>query len=330
MYGKASGSFKTNVSGLYQEVQLLADPADTTQQLRYTTHTDQGNDSTTYDLDKGTTLGLSLRGQVFETQDSKLTLSGSFIKQDYSVNYSQNFSGTDKQYSGIAHNDNNLQLTTTSTYAESGTLKDERTAYQLLGAFEKTLDENTKLTVFSGFKYTEVKNGVSQGLVTMMQHEIDHTDGDKYENTYFDPVGTDVSEFGKDEFTSIPLVIAVEHNFNERWTGRAAVSRDLYRNFKTSWTDDEFGAVLQPDAIPTPDANAQDQSTVGGPVTRYRTNAISGSYESTWANQPTTATIGLGYVRGNFNIDTVLGNDFFTQGVNNNGVFGAASLGYKF
>ena len=39
--------------------------------------------------------------------------------------------------------------------------------------------------------------------------------------------------------------------------------------------------------------------------------------------------IGVGYTLSNFTIDTVLGKDFFTNGTNN-GVFGAASLGYKF
>src|SRR5690554_1679110 len=323
LIGKASGAFKNYETVNDQRTQLFDDAGEQGQRIFETRSTAE---HINFELDYGLTLGLSLRGQVFKKEDSKLTMSFSYIKQAYSTKYSCNGISVAKEYSNDAAN--TLEETETDTLQESGTLKDERNAYQLLGAYEKALDDATTLTVFSGLRYTELKGGYSLAVVLENNSVVDHTNNDAFVNSY-DPVGLDESATGKAEFTSIPLVIAVEHSFNDRWVGRASVSRDLYRNYKDSYSEDEFNATLDPDAIPAPGATDQDQSTTGGPVKSAYTNSKGGSDQETWINQPTTAMVGVGYTRSNFTIDTVLGKEFFTAGTNN-GVFGAASLGYKF
>jgi|GEM_PF-5037979 len=316
LYGKASGSFKSN--GLNVEEQIQLQPDGTTQ-TQFTDETVRELDTNKYDLDKGETLALSLRGQLFETEDSKMTLSFAYVNQDYSANYSERFDGVAKEYEGTDVNNNDIQETYMYSEAESGKLIDKRAAYQLLGAYENQLDDATKLTVFSGLRYTELKHGISLADNGAEFEFVDHLDSSNNDSGIVPgTVGTNFSvNNGKDKLTSIPLVIAVEHSINDRWTGRASVSRDLYRNLKEDASDYDFNAQLNP-------TDSTEEY-----ATHLKTNANKLSYQETWINQPTTAMVGVGYTRSNFTIDTVLGKEFFTAGTNN-GVFGAASLGYKF
>ena len=316
LYGKASGSFKSNE--LYVEERIQLQPDGTTQ-TQFTDKTVRELDTNKYDLDKGETLALSLRGQLFETEDSKMTLSFAYVNQDYSANYSARFDGVAKEYEGTDVNNNDIQETDMSSGAESGKLIDKRAAYQLLGAYENQLDDATKLTVFSGLRYTELKHGISLADNGAEFEFVDHLDSSNNDSGIVPgTVGTNFSvNNGKDKLTSIPLVIAVEHSINDRWTGRASVSRDLYRNLKEDASDYDFNAQLNP-------TDSTEEY-----ATHLKTNANKLSEQETWINQPTTAMVGVGYTRSNFTIDTVLGKDFFTAGTNN-GVFGAASLGYKF
>src|SRR5690554_407072 len=316
LYGKASGSFKSNE--LYVEERIQLQPDGTTQ-TQFTDKTVRELDTNKYDLDKGETLALSLRGQLFETEDSKMTLSFAYVNQDYSTNYSGRFDDVTKDYEGSDVNNNDIQETDMSSGAESGKLNDKRAAYQLLGAYENQLDDATKLTVFSGLRYTELKHGISLADNGAEFEFVDHLDSSNNDSGIVPgTVGTNFSvNNGKDKLTSIPLVIAVEHSINDRWTGRASVSRDLYRNLKEDASDYDFNAQLNP-------TDSTEEY-----ATHLKTNANKLSYQETWINQPTTAMVGVGYTRSNFTIDTVLGKEFFTAGTNN-GVFGAASLGYKF
>src|SRR5690554_610627 len=316
LYGKASGSFKSNE--LYVEERIQLQPDGTTQ-TQFTDKTVRELDTNKYDLDKGETLALSLRGQLFETEDSKMTLSFAYVNQDYSTNYSGRFDDVTKDYEGTDVNNNDIQETDMSSGAESGKLIDKRAAYQLLGAYENQLDDATKLTVFSGLRYTELKHGISLADNGAEFEFVDHLDSSNNDSGIVPgTVGTNFSvNNGKDKLTSIPLVIAVEHSINDRWTGRASVSRDLYRNLKEDASDYDFNAQLNP-------TDSTEEY-----ATHLKTNANKLSYQETWINQPTTAMVGVGYTRSNFTIDTVLGKEFFTAGTNN-GVFGAASLGYKF
>lgn len=316
LYGKASGSFKSNALNIEERIQLLPDGTTQTQFVDETTRT---LDSNKYDLDKGTTLGLSLRGQLFETEDSKMTLSFAYVDQDYSTKYSERFDGVAKEYEGTDVNNNDIQETDMYSEAESGKLIDERAAYQLLGAYENQLDDTTKLTVFSGLRYTELKHGVSLSDNGAETEFVDHVDSSNNDSGIVPgTVGTNASyDNGKTKLTSIPLVIAVEHSINDRWTGRASVSRDLYRNLKSDASEYDFDAQLNPTD------STEDYAT------HLKTNANKLSEQETWVSQPTTAMVGVGYTRSSFTIDTVLGKEFFTNGTNN-GVFGAASLGYKF
>src|SRR5690554_207063 len=316
LYGKASGSFKSNE--LYVEERIQLQPDGTTQ-TQFTDETVRELETNKYDLDKGETLALSLRGQLFETEDSKMTLSFAYVNQDYSTNYSGRFDDVTKDYEGTDVNNNDIQETDMSSGAESGKLIDKRAAYQLLGAYENQLDDATKLTVFSGLRYTELKHGISLADNGAEFEFVDHLDSSNNDSGIVPgTVGTNFSvNNGKDKLTSIPLVIAVEHSINDRWTGRASVSRDLYRNLKEDASDYDFNAQLNP-------TDSTEEY-----ATHLKTNANKLSYQETWINQPTTAMVGVGYTRSNFTIDTVLGKEFFTAGTNN-GVFGAASLGYKF
>lgn len=316
LYGKASGSFKSNWLNVEEQIQLQPDG---TTQTQFTDETVRELDTNKYDLDKGETLALSLRGQLFETEDSKMTLSFAYVNQDYSANYSERFDGVAKEYEGTDVNNNDIQETYMYSEAESGKLIDKRAAYQLLGAYENQLDDATKLTVFSGLRYTELKYGISLADNGAEFELVDHLDSSNNDSGIVPgTVGTNFSEDnGKTKLTSIPLVIAVEHSINDRWTGRASVSRDLYRNLKADASEYDFDAQLNP-------TDSTEEY-----ATHLKTNANKLSYQETWINQPTTAMVGVGYTRSNFTIDTVLGKEFFTAGTNN-GVFGAASLGYKF
>src|SRR5690554_4962168 len=315
LYGKASGSFKSNGLNVAEQIQLQPDG---TTQTQFTDETVRQLETNKYDLDKGETLALSLRGQLFETEDSKMTLSFAYVNQDYSANYSERIDSVAKDYEGTDVNNNDIQETDMYSEARSRKLIDKRAAYQLLGAYENQLDDATKLTVFSGLRYTEIKHGISFAYNGAELEFVDHLDSSNNDSGIVPGVkGNYLENNGKTKLTSIPLVIAVEHSINDRWTGRASVSRDLYRNLKSDASESDFNAQLNP----TDPAEEY--------ATHLKTNANKLSEQETWINQPTTAMVGVGYTRSNFTIDTVLGKDFFTAGTNN-GVFGAASLGYKF
>lgn len=284
------------------------------------------------DIDDGTSFGLSLRYTVFNTQDSTLRLSGSFLTQDYSGEQTSSFR---EMITLWADDEDNAQLRTTERRRiKAGELVRENDQFTFIATYELRPQENTQISLSTGLIMTDTDRGFSSKVVEDIiilraQQDGLGLDAGQFQEFFRDTVGMQSRVDVENELFEIPLIIAAEHNFNERWTGRGSISRNLYRDLESTTTTFEYGAIQEPDAIDAPEADEENQSLQSGPERTVQTNRERMGNDETWINQPTQVRLGAGYQRGNFGIDTLIGKEFFTQG-NDNTLFAAANFTYNF
>lgn len=330
LIGQASGTRTRTESSLEQEYTLFIDDND--QQARRQTSEEEETTRDQLDIDDGTTFGLALRYTIWDNADSTLRLSGSFVSQDYTGEQTSTMRSDETFWDD--DEDNERQGTIESRLSRSGELVRENDQFTFLATYEMRPVEDTEISLSSGFVMSEMDRGFSGEIVENIT--TDRADQDNFQGLdegqfreTFGTVGMQAREDEERELLEIPLILAVEHNVNDRWTARGSISRNLFRDLETTTTEFEFAGTETPDAIDPPDADDENQSTQSGPARTVETNRERMGTGTTWIQQPTQVRLGAGYQRGNFGIDTLIGKEFFTQGTDNT-LFAAASFTYDF
>src|SRR5690606_33283794 len=104
------------------------------------------------------------------------------------------------------------------------------------------------------------------------------------------------------ESMNIPLIVALEHAFNERWTARASVSKDLFYSKETTKNEYAYDTRAaqgwqQPSGVTNHNQNQ------AGPNERVLLSSYSTKNEQVWGDS-TSVAAGVGYTRGGFTVDT--------------------------
>lgn len=292
----------------------------------------------TAEIDDGSSLGLSLRGLVMETDSSTLHASFLYSSQDYSgkLNSVRKKTTTTTNYdwaNSVNNADWDSKTTSTTTRTEderySGSNIDEREIIQVGAAFRTMLTESTAATAMLGFRMETQDGGyeltrtadVTNTKVAQVNPSSVNPNTDN--NVWNTDYGVTQKLTNSTEAMSLPFVLAAEHSFNERWTVRGSVSKDLYRSVEYTETNYTFNGVKQADAR-TPDTTgaARNTSTKVGQNQTVQDGATSKSEERTW-NTPTTVAFGVGYENQGVTVDTLLST------TNGESTFAGITMGYK-
>lgn len=336
LIGQASGEQMRSRSRDFTETAYGITTANAQKKRTNSARTETWKD--TAEIDDGMSLGLALRGLVMETDKSTLHASFLYSSQDYSgkLNSVRKRSTTDYTYAG----NNNINadadwnrvtstVTTTEDERYSGSNIDEREIIQLGAAFRTMLTESTAATAMLGFRMETQDGGyelsrtadVTNTKVAQVNPSSVNPNTDN--NVWNSGYGVTQKRTNSTEAMSLPFVLAAEHSFNERWTVRGSVSKDLYRSVEYTETNYTFNGVKQADAR-TPDTTgaARNTSTKVGPNQTVQDGATSKSEERTW-NTPTTVAFGVGYENQGVTVDTLLATS------TNSSAFAGITMGYK-
>ena len=276
------------------------------------------NRSEKTEVDGGMNIGLALRGLLMEGENS--TLHASFYYS--SMDYSGKLSAADKQTTTTNYfNSPTAQNTVTSSQTVvkeerwSGTSANEQENIFLGAAYAIKPSAGTTVTFVTGFGM-ETKD-----IGSNVSRDYDRTSTSTTADSVTNAVATTNTNYHNDEGVqerwdetteemNIPLIVALEHAFNERWTARASVSKDLfYSEEKTknqyAYTTPPAQGWNQPTSTPN---HTQNQA---GPRERVLLSSYSTKNEQVWGDS-TRVAAGVGYTRGGFTVDTQITANFLT------------------
>lgn len=283
------------------------------------------------EIDDGSTMALSLRGLVMQGENSTLHASLLYSTQDMGGKMSsvRNREQVALSYTNTAaatHTQVDQTTTTRQDERYSGIYKDEREVIQLGAAFRNMMTDATAVTVALGLRMDTNETGAQLQRDAHMQTvsnqyrtaalgvaDVGGTNTTStVRNTYSSNTGMLYKYDDKLETLSLPLTLAMEHSFNERWTVRASAQKSLYTSEEWSRTVVDYDGVAhanrrQSDVANTTTSSAahKDLSTVSGPDTRVQSETESMKRETTWSN-PATVAFGVGYSNGGVTVDTHL------------------------
>lgn len=276
----------------------------------------------TAEIDDGLSFGLALRGLVMQTESSTLHASFLYSSQDYSGQLSSVRSREQVQNTFDAVDQQTVTSTTTTTQDQrfSGHNIDEREVIQLGASFRTLISDSTAATAMLGFRMENHDGGYDVTRVADSQVvSVNNVNADNtVARTWSAPYGETERERTSYESMSLPLVLALEHSVNERWTLRGSVSKELYRSAEYTSTTTNYNGVNVANAV-TP--TATDLTTEAGPNRTVAGVPTSVKEEQTW-NTPTTVALGLGYTNNGVTVDTLLQ-------TGNGSAFAGITLGYQ-
>ncbi|MBE0508078.1 MAG: hypothetical protein IBX50_15420, partial [Marinospirillum sp.] len=256
-----------------------------------------------------------------QTDSSTLHASFLYSTQDYSGKLTSTYEETRKDYTNWQDNGANFATSrTTETETEARRFEGQRTneqeTIQVGAAFRNMISESTALTAVAAFRMDTTDTGSELKRVQDMK-KVDTVNAAALNTnnttvtTYNSALGAITHWERSEETMSLPITLALEHSINERWTVRAAASKEIYKSEEVSRTDYTYSDVPG-NSRTTDKANTSitngvvnttlNDSTKSAADSRALTATRTTTTETTW-NGTASVALGLGYANNGVSVD---------------------------
>lgn len=337
-FGTASGEQSRSTDITYKTTEYLRRTDIANTQATRVTSDGSASWKDVAEIDGGTSMALSLRGLLMQTDSSTLHASFLYSTQDYSGKLTSTYEETMKEYRAWQDNGANFansRTTETETQAKrfEGQRTNEHEAIQVGAAFRNMLSESTALTAVAAFRMDTTDTGSELKRVQDMK-KVDTVNATALNTTnstvttYNTALGTITHWEQTNETMSLPITLALEHSINERWTVRAAASKEIYKSEEVSRTDYTYSDVpankrttdtANTGIAKTPGTTLNDSTTTAA-ASRALTATRTTTTETTW-NGDANVALGLGYANNGVTVDA-----HFQTG---NATLGTVTVGYN-